>query len=375
MASSDAEADTASLSPRSPTTRSAFKIRTPRLPTVRVAIGLLLAFVGGVLYFTLPHATTHSFLETAVAAATPLLLAAGSSFTVLGLGDWGRGGTWGQTNLAATMGAYCVTSALNCTSVFSVGDNFYVAGISGGDDPQLRSSFEDVYTHPSLQIPWHVTSGNHDQRGSVEAQLHYKGLGARKWIYHGGLPETEVFPIPGGDSCVSVVFIDTVPLIPRYRESPDTPQMAATLALNTSQPDVAWPAIEAAIDSAVARCVCVWVVGHHPVYSAAEHGDAPSLARLAVAMRGRVQLYLSGHDHTVQLLREEEGRGTLHMISGAGSDLRPSVMAATPQLRWAPSTEVNAFSTHSVNSTHAVHSFVAASGAVMHSMTVPHKGF
>ena len=46
--------------------------------------------------------------------------------------------------------------------VVSVGDNFYEGGLNAADDPEFAQSFTDVYTHETLQVPWHAILGNHD---------------------------------------------------------------------------------------------------------------------------------------------------------------------------------------------------------------------
>jgi tartrate-resistant acid phosphatase type 5 len=54
-----------------------------------------------------------------------------------------------------------------------VGDNFYEDGISCSGDPspncradayshRFVDTFENVYSAPSLQVPWFFNSGNHD---------------------------------------------------------------------------------------------------------------------------------------------------------------------------------------------------------------------
>lgn len=44
-----------------------------------------------------------------------------------------------------------------------VGDNFYKHGLDSVGSYRWADTFEDVYAAASLQVPWHVIAGNHDQ--------------------------------------------------------------------------------------------------------------------------------------------------------------------------------------------------------------------
>jgi hypothetical protein len=78
------------------------------------------------------------------------------SFLVIG--DWGRRWSANASAVAALMGEV----AKGCGGVdfvVSVGDNFYPAGLNSTEDPQFDLMFKNVYTHPALQVPWHVVLG------------------------------------------------------------------------------------------------------------------------------------------------------------------------------------------------------------------------
>jgi acid phosphatase len=64
------------------------------------------------------------------------------------------------------------------------------------------------------------------------------------------------------------------------------------------------------------------VAGHHCILSGGEHGPIRELARELEPLLGRhgVDLYLSGHDHDLQLLRSDAG--WLQLVSGSGSSTR-----------------------------------------------------
>ena len=63
------------------------------------------------------------------------------------------------------------------------------------------------------------------------------------------------------------------------------------------------------------------VVGHVPIFSAGHHLDTKALVQdlLPLLQDNQVDMYLSGHDHTLQHLREKgEERSTDFIISGGG---------------------------------------------------------
>jgi len=89
-----------------------------------------------------------------------------------------------QKNVANQMGK--IGEKLKPFMVLNAGDNFYWGGvlpkIMGGNDihdvTSWERAFEEVYTHPSLQIPWLGVMGNHDYGGdgcmaNVRAQFDY----------------------------------------------------------------------------------------------------------------------------------------------------------------------------------------------------------
>ena len=81
--------------------------------------------------------------------------AGGLNFLVFG--DWGRNGEQDQMEVAAQMAI--AAKDIDAKFIISVGDNFYENGVASVDDPQWQTSFEKVYSAPSLQVPWHVIAG------------------------------------------------------------------------------------------------------------------------------------------------------------------------------------------------------------------------
>ncbi|MGH2574998.1 MAG: metallophosphoesterase [Ignavibacteria bacterium] len=99
----------------------------------------------------------------------PVYLYSNLSFLVIG--DWGRDGKFNQMEVANQMGLYA--QKLNVSFVISTGYNFYPDGVFSIFDNQWQTSFENIYTHISLQIPWYVSLGNHDYLGNVQAEIDY----------------------------------------------------------------------------------------------------------------------------------------------------------------------------------------------------------
>ena len=253
----------------------------------------------------------------ATAAVSTLPRAAGSAangaLDFLIVGDWGRNGTSHQREVAAQMGQSA--KGLHSPFVISVGDNFYDDGVQSPSDPQWRSSFEDIYTARSLQVPWYVALGNHDYRGVPQAQIDYATTSSR-WR----MPN-RYYKVAGGELSASPVdffFIDTSPLVHKYRDN-----VHSVIAKNVSSQDVAaqlrW------LDDQLGTSTAAWklVIGHHTIYSGGSgHGDTPEMLTLVdpILRKHGVQAYIHGHDHDLQHIR----RGGINYICcGAGSEVRP----------------------------------------------------
>ena len=233
----------------------------------------------------------------------------------LAMGDWGREGEPHQTAVAARMGEEAARA--DARFVLALGDNFYENGVASVDDPQWQTSFEKVYTTPSLQVPWYAILGNHDYHVAPDAQIAY-GAKSPRWR----MPAryyTQSFPLGAdGKAKADFFFIDTNPMIPAYAG----PGMPVHLAENVRSQDVgkqvAWLRDALKQSNATWKIVC----GHHPLYSGGLH-DVDQLDTraqlLPVLKEGGVRAYFCGHDHDLQHLASE---GIDHFVSGGGSTVR-----------------------------------------------------
>ena len=224
-------------------------------------------------------------------------------------GDWGRNGEPDQAEVAAQMAR--AAQELPAKFIISVGDNFYENGVASVDDPQWQTSFENVYAAPSLQVPWHVILGNHDYRGSCQAQLDY-GKTHPRW----NLPARyfqQTHRLPDGTTA-DFFYLDTSPILAEYQHDV---RMGPQIRAQDVPAQLAW------FKNALAASTAPWkiVIGHHPIYSGGFHSDTAEMKQhiLPLLHEHKVQAYFNGHDHDLQHLVE----GDLNLFcSGAGSQVR-----------------------------------------------------
>ncbi|MBV8277027.1 MAG: metallophosphoesterase, partial [Verrucomicrobia bacterium] len=247
----------------------------------------------------------------ATTAAIPIAVESNrAELTFLIFGDWGRGGEFHQRDVANQMGL--AAEKRHCRFIVSVGDNFYEKGVESAVDPQWKSSFEAVYTAPSLGAPWYVILGNHDYKGRPQAQLDYAEAHPN-WKMPARYFST-VEPI-GDKEKVEFFFIDTSPFVEEYRDKAD---MRDEIVSQDTSAQVRW------LDQALSNSTASWkiVIGHHPIFSGgSEHGDQPELIRdiNPLLEKHRVPAYFNGHDHDLQHIV----RGSVEYFNtGAGSKVR-----------------------------------------------------
>jgi tartrate-resistant acid phosphatase type 5 len=239
--------------------------------------------------------------------------AAAPSVNFLVVGDWGRDGASHQREVATRMAR--AASAQGSCCVVSVGDNFYEDGVASATDPQWRSSYESVYHARSLQIPWYVALGNHDYRGSPQAQIDYTAQSSR---WH--MP-ARYFKVEGtalNAPYLDLFFTDTSPLVHKYRDEVDD-AIAENVRTQDVDAQLYW------LDLELGRSPARWklVIGHHTLRSGgSKHGETAEVVQLVepILLKHGVTAYINGHDHDLQHIR----RGGLDCIgSGAGSEVRP----------------------------------------------------
>ena len=227
----------------------------------------------------------------------------------IAIGDTGKGNET-QYAVARAMKTVC-DEAGGCAFALLLGDNIYPAGITTPTDPQMEEKFERPYAE--LSFPFYAVLGNHDYGPSWEfwraqAELDYAKRSPK-------------FRMPSRHYA--------------FTEGP-----AAFIAVDTKA--LFWEVIayeRRAFKTSLAKATAPWKIafGHHPYLSNGKHGNAGNYEGLPFGwlpgaggglrdffedeVCGKVDLYLSGHDHSLQDLGER--CGTEWIVSGAGASTTP----------------------------------------------------
>lgn len=232
------------------------------------------------------------------------------------LGDGGEGNDT-QYKVADAAKAVCEAKG-GCELALYLGDNFYDTGVDGVDDRQFQSKFEMPYS--VLPFRFYVVLGNHDYGGNgagfefwkAEAQVEYSMVSS-KWT----MPATYyTFATPAdagpaGGPVATFFGLDTNAIM----YTGDDEQRA-------------W------LDGGTAAAPAGWKIGfgHHPYVSNGAHGNAgeyegiPGIPIVSGgnvkeffddAVCGKLDVYISGHDHNRQWL--EPTCGTEFIVSGTAA--------------------------------------------------------
>lgn len=237
----------------------------------------------------------------------------------IAIGDWGREGEHLQKETAEVMGKFAMEEP--ATFVVTTGDNFYETGIKSVVDPLVKLSFEDVYSANSLQIPWYATLGNHDYGDNAGAQVELSTVNKRWKMPSRYYSKDEEL---SDGTRIQLLFIDTNPFILKYLKfnEKETELFQKSVDDLNSQ---GWEQQLKWIESSLKNCDADWkiVVGHHPVISGGKHKGAKELQEHLKPLFEKygVQMYICGHDHDIQYLKENNVN---YLVSGAGSELYDS---------------------------------------------------
>ncbi len=241
--------------------------------------------------------------------------AASSQINFLVLNDSGRNGYYEQKPIAEIMGRLAEEDDIE--AVLALGDVHHFMGVASTSDPLWMTNYELIYSHPELQIPWYPILGNHEYRGNTQAVVDYSKV-SRRWMmsrrYY-----SKVFEDDGVS--VRIVFIDTVPLIDKYRKDPEDYPSASD---QNMERQLRW------LDKELASASEQWVVvvGHHPIFAhtSKDESERTDLQQrlLPILNRHKVDMYICGHIHNFQHIRQE-GSEIDFIVNSAASLSRPKV--------------------------------------------------
>ena len=219
--------------------------------------------------------------------------------TLLVASDLGRNGYYDQKQVAATMGR--IAEQTGPEAVLAIGDTQHYGGVRSVDDPLWMTNYELIYDHPELMVDWYAVCGNHEYRGNTQAVVDYSGV-SRRWM----MPAryyTKVFENDG--TSVRVVFIDTTPLIDKYRNKKETYH---DVAAQDAAAQLEW------LDKVLSEAGEDWVivVGHHPIYAYTDKSESERTDMQkrvdTILLRHRVDMYISGHLHNFQHIRRPDSK-------------------------------------------------------------------
>lgn len=314
--------------------------------------------------------------------ARPLPPAPAGALSFFTIGDWGVRGmkVGGESQMSVARGMSCAARRAPIKFVATLGDNFYGAGVSSVDDQQFRYKFETVYDDASLQVPWFPALGDHDHCGDVRAQADYSKKSERwtmpreyyqQWIdFEGGVAQ--------------LVFVDWVRLEGKFTERQDDRRFYDRLRENQAGAAAAeahWEWLR----ETLRRGDPTWrvVIGHRPlisVSSRAERDDAafPAEGRTRKALRelmeaSKVDLWINGHDHTVQVACSDAGGAATRFVTAGvgGYDLHALVDSS----RWHPETvyannTYHGFAAHRITPDAITTYFLDERGDVQHEFAI-----
>ncbi len=234
------------------------------------------------------------------------------AFNFLIVSDWGWNGFKSQQEVADQMAT--TADRIEPKFIVSCGDNFQINGVASVQDPLWISNFENIYKEPSLLVDWFPVLGNHDYRGSTQAEIDYSKI-SRRWR----LTDHYYSFVRKINDSVSArfIFLDTPPFVEEYRKSPEG---YPDIAKQDTGKQIKW------LRETLANSKEQWklVFGHHPVYSASPtHGNTKEIILHIKPLfdKYNVQFYFCGHDHDMQHLREKNGKVD-YIVTGAGGEPR-----------------------------------------------------
>lgn len=227
--------------------------------------------------------------------------------------DLGRNGYYEQKPIAELMGV--MAEEIGPDAVLALGDVHHFEGVQSINDPLWMTNYELIYSHPELMIDWYAICGNHEYRGNTQAVIDYSKV-SRRWEMPAKYYSRN---FSGKGATVKVIFLDTTPLIDKYRN--DAEEYSDATAQDM-QAQLQW------LDRELSDITEDWVIvaGHHPIYADTpkdESERADMLRRVdSILTKHRVDMYLCGHIHNFQHINRN---GIDYIVNSSGSLSRENV--------------------------------------------------
>lgn len=200
-----------------------------------------------------------------------------------------------------------------------LGDNFYPWGVKSIDDPQWVEKFESIYPREKFNKPFYAVLGNHDYHRNPNAQIDYSEQSDR---WHMPSHYYSFSKQLADGTHIEFFGLDTTPLAKAVKKDPAYWRSLIMLGNETegvraAKQQLMW------LRDALKKSNADWkiVFGHAPLYSGdAKRGEEAALMReilLPIFSDYKVNLYLSAHAHTIELMKPVNG---VHfVVSGAAS--------------------------------------------------------
>ena len=200
---------------------------------------------------------------------------------------------------------YAVAKAMEtvgCNQVRVLGDIIYPKGIENEHDPKLQDAFFRPYDYYlNKNTPFYLILGNHDYKKD-------KSVG-RSWIKIARKNSNVFFPNNYYSESWKDICIFSI----------DTTWYDKLYFIERRSGQTSW--FRNAMIKQKENCRFSVVLGHHPLISSGSHGQATLLQSffLEDEVFGKVDLYISGHEHHIA----DEGslRGTRQLISGSAGKI------------------------------------------------------
>eukprot|EP01061_Rhynchopus_euleeides_P022852 TRINITY_DN37326_c0_g1_i2.p1 TRINITY_DN37326_c0_g1~~TRINITY_DN37326_c0_g1_i2.p1 ORF type:complete len:338 (+),score=128.17 TRINITY_DN37326_c0_g1_i2:31-1014(+) len=287
----------------------------------------------------------------------------------IALGDWGMP-RHHQEEVAEALTR--VARKVRPEFIVSLGDNFYPVGVRSTEDMQWRERFEEIYAKPPLIVPWHITLGDHDHQGSIDAQLLYSNI-SKRWKLPSPYYTFKKGGAGTGRPSVHFTVVDSVGLEGAYLQNGDKRRFAKNLNPKytdraAGEAQVAW--LGGALKEGASSDWQV-VIGYRPVLTgglrdrtAVENRTAGRLRDILEA--SPAQLWMNGHDHTQQLLQASSG--LRYFVSGGGGYNLHNI-THLPETVFAGS--FHGFLVHRVTRSAWIAEFHDTKGGIRYTTTIP----